>query len=110
VLIIARRRLAHNERPPEELQFVLVWKVVAADPATAGQGDVMNHKNFGACEDQIRSMLALNELGSEQRSKLNRARKKLNRAKREKRITREEIFEIVRELAEALVESCGEER
>ena len=110
MLIIARRRLAHNERPPEELQFVLVWKVVAADPATAGQGDVMNHKNFGACEDQIRSMLALNELGSEQRSKLNRARKKLNRAKREKRITREEIFEIVRELAEALVESCGEER
>lgn len=65
----------------------------------------MKSKNLGACEDEILSILALNKLGSEQRKTLNRVRKKLNRAKRDGRITREEIFEIVRELAEALVES-----
>jgi hypothetical protein len=54
--------------------------------------------------------LALNELGTEQRSTLNRVRKKLNRAKRDNRITREEIFEIVRELAEALIESRDVEK
>ena len=55
------------------------------------------NKNLGACEDQIRSALALNKLGTEQRSVLNRVRKKFNRAKRNNRITREEIFEITRE-------------
>jgi hypothetical protein len=65
----------------------------------------MKSKNLGACEDEVLSILALNNLGSEQRKTLNRVRKKLNRAKRDGRITREEIFEIVRELAEALVES-----
>ena len=67
----------------------------------------MKKKNLGACEDEVLSILALNKLGSEQRKTLNRVRKKLNRAKRDNRITREEIFEIVRELAEALVESNG---
>ena len=67
----------------------------------------MKNKNLGACEDEILSLLALNKLGSEQRKILNRVRKKLNRAKRDDRITREEIFEIIRELAEALVESDG---
>jgi hypothetical protein len=70
----------------------------------------MKSKNLGACEDQVRSALALNELGTEQRSTLNRVRKKLNRAKRDNRITREEIFEIVRELAEALIESRDVEK
>jgi hypothetical protein len=65
----------------------------------------MLSKNLGACEDQVRSLLALNELGSEQRKTLNRVCKKLNRAKRTKRMTREEAFEIVREVAEALLES-----
>ena len=67
----------------------------------------MKSKNLGACEDEVLSILALSKLGSEQRKTLNRVRKKLNRAKRDDRITREEIFEIVRELAEALVESNG---
>jgi hypothetical protein len=67
----------------------------------------MKSKNLGACEDQVRSVLALNELGIEQRNILNRIRKKLNRAKRDNRITREEIFEIIRELAEALIESSS---
>ena len=67
----------------------------------------MQIKNLGACEDEVLSILALSKLGSEQRKTLNRVRKKLNRAKRDGRITREEIFEIVRELAEALVESNG---
>ena len=67
------------------------------------------YKKLGACEDQIRSMLALNKLGSEQRRMLNRVQKKLNRAKRKDQISREEIFEIIRELAEALIESYGEE-
>ena len=67
----------------------------------------MKSKNLGACEDEVLSILALSKLGSEQRKTLNRVRKKLNRAKRDNRITREEIFEIIRELAEALVESNG---
>jgi hypothetical protein len=67
----------------------------------------MKKKNLGACEDEVLSILALNKLGSEQRKTLNRVRKKLNRAKQDERITREEVFEIVRELAEALVESNG---
>jgi hypothetical protein len=67
----------------------------------------MKSKNLGACEDEVLSILALSKLGSEQRKTLNRVRKKLNRAKRDNRITREEIFEIIRELAEALVESKG---
>ena len=67
----------------------------------------MKKKNLGACEDKVLSILALNKLGSEQRKTLNRVRKKLNRAKQCERITREEVFEIVRELAEALVESDG---
>ena len=67
----------------------------------------MKIKNLGACEDEVLSILALNKLGNEQRKTLNRVQKKLNRAKRDDRITREEIFEIVRELAEALVESTG---
>ena len=65
----------------------------------------MYSKNLGACEDKIASILALNELGSGQRTKLNRVRKKLNRARRTNRITREEIYEIIREIAEALIES-----
>lgn len=64
-------------------------------------------RNLGACEDELLSILALNKLGNEQRKTLNRVRKKLNRAKQKERITREEVFEIVRELAEALVESNG---
>jgi hypothetical protein len=68
---------------------------------------MMKNKNLGACEDEVLSILALSKLGSEQRKTLNRVLKKLNRAKRDDRITREEIFEIVRELAEALVESNG---
>jgi hypothetical protein len=67
----------------------------------------MKSKNLGACEDEVLSILALSKLGSEQRKTLNRVRKKLNRAKRDDRITREEIFEIIRDLAEALVESNG---
>lgn len=65
----------------------------------------MYSKNLGACEDKVTSILALNELGSGQRTKLNRVRKKLNRARRMNRITREEIYEIIREIAEALIES-----
>ncbi len=65
----------------------------------------MQIKNLGACEDKVSSILALNELGSGQRTKLNRVRKKLNRARRTNRITREEIYEIIREIAEALIES-----
>jgi transcriptional regulator NrdR family protein len=65
----------------------------------------MQIKNLGACEDKVSSILALNELGSGQRTKLNRVRKKLNRARRKNRITREEIYEIIREIAEALIES-----
>ena len=68
-----------------------------------------NKVNLSACEDQLRSMLALNKLGAEQRSKLNRSLKKLSRAKRRNQITREEIFEVVRELAEALVDCSGSE-
>lgn len=67
----------------------------------------MKRKNLGQCEDEVLSIIALNKLGSEQRQILNRVRKKLNRAKQDNRITREEVFEIVRELAEALVESNG---
>jgi hypothetical protein len=65
----------------------------------------MQSKNLGQCEDEVLSIIALNKLGSEQRQILNRVRKKLNKAKQDNRITREEVFEIVRELAEALVES-----
>jgi len=67
----------------------------------------MKSKNLGACEDEVLSILALSKLGNEQRKTLNRVQKKLNRAKQNDRITREEVFEIVRELAEALVESNG---
>jgi hypothetical protein len=65
---------------------------------------MMKSKNLGACEDQVRSALALNELGNEQRRTLNRVLKKLSRAKQKNEITREEVFEIVRELAEALID------
>jgi hypothetical protein len=64
-------------------------------------------KNLGACEDELLSIVALSKLGSEQRKTLNRVRKKLNRAKQNERITREEVFEVIRELAEALIESNG---
>jgi hypothetical protein len=67
----------------------------------------MKSKNLGACEDEVLSILALNKLGNEQRKTLNRVQKKLKRAKQNERMTREEVFEIVRELAEALVESNG---
>jgi hypothetical protein len=72
---------------------------------TAQGAQKMQIKNLGACEDKIMSILALNELGSEQRNKLNRVCKKLSRARRQNRISREEVFEIVREVAEALIES-----
>jgi len=65
----------------------------------------MKNKNLGQCEDEVLSIIALNKLGSEQRKTLNRVRKKLNKAKQNDRITREEVFEVIRELAEALVES-----
>lgn len=67
----------------------------------------MENKYLGQCEDEVLSIIALNKLGSEQRQILNRVRKKLNKAKQDQRITREEVFEVIRELAEALVESNG---
>ena len=66
-------------------------------------------KYLGVCEDKVSSLLALNKLGNEQRRTLNRVTKKLARAKKMQRITREEVFEIIREVAEALVDSKNSE-
>ena len=99
--------LALKGHPPKYSQFGLLFGSYCHRPVTNRRGTPMKHKNLGACEDKVLSILALNKLGSERRKTLNRVRKKLNRAKQCERITREEVFEIVRELAEALVESDG---
>ena len=64
-----------------------------------------SYKSLSVCNDLLESIQALNKLESEQWSKLERARKKLNRLKRIKQISREDVFEVVREVAEAVLKS-----
>jgi cell division FtsZ-interacting protein ZapD len=66
-------------------------------------------KSLSNCNDLLRSIQKLNELESEQRSNLERARRKLNRLKRNGKIDREEVFEVVREIAEAVL-NCTDGR
>ncbi len=61
--------------------------------------------NLGFCNDLLKSLQRSNQLESETRSKLERARKKLNRLKRNGVVSNKEVFEAVREVAEALYES-----
>jgi polyhydroxyalkanoate synthesis regulator phasin len=63
------------------------------------------YKNLGFCNDLLKSLQRSNQLESETQSKLERARKKLNRLKRNGMASSEEVFEAVREVAEALYET-----
>src|SRR5271154_470109 len=60
-------------------------------------------KNLSACNDLLKQLQALNERKPEASSKLERARRKLNRLKRSGAISQEEVFEAVREVAEAVL-------
>jgi hypothetical protein len=88
---------------PAESSF---GKKPIADPATSRRREKMKkYGNLGFCNDLLKSLHGSNQLESETRSKLERARKKLNRLKRNRTASNQEVFEAVREVAEALYES-----
>jgi hypothetical protein len=62
-----------------------------------------NSKNFSACDAMLKELQALNKGKPEASSKLERARRKLNRLKPNGAITQNELFEVVREVAEAIL-------
>jgi hypothetical protein len=62
-----------------------------------------SYKNLSACNDLIRELQVLNEAKPETSRKLEKARRKLNRLKRSGTISQQEIFEAVREVAEAVL-------
>ena len=62
-----------------------------------------NNKNLRVCNDLLKKLQALNEKKPEASSKLECARRKLNRLKRSGVISHQEIFEAVREVAEAVL-------
>jgi len=62
-----------------------------------------NSKHLSACNDLLKKLKALNEMKPEASSKLERARRKLNRLKRSGVISQQEVFEAVREVAEAVL-------
>jgi hypothetical protein len=62
-----------------------------------------NSKNLSACKALLKELQVLNEKKPEASSKLERARRKLNRLNRGGVISQKEIFEAVREVAEAIL-------
>jgi hypothetical protein len=62
-------------------------------------------KNLSACNALLKALQVPNNKKPEASSKLERARKKLNRLKRSGVISQEEVFEAVREVAEAVLNS-----
>ena len=62
-----------------------------------------SYKSLSACNSLFRELQALNEKKLETQNKLERARRKLNRLKRGS-INHEEVFEVVREVAEVILE------
>jgi hypothetical protein len=75
-------------------------------PDFSGEGEKMKHsKNFSACEALLKKLQALNKGKPEAWSKLERARRKLNRLKPNGAISQKELFEVVREVAEAILKS-----
>jgi hypothetical protein len=75
-------------------------------PANAGEGDQMKqNKNLRFCMDELQSMRDRDGCEPEQRSALEKAREKLRRLSRNPNPSREEIFEVVRQVAEAISKS-----
>jgi hypothetical protein len=62
-------------------------------------------KNLQSCMERLRFMQERDGLEPEQRSALERAKSKLRKLRRNPNPTRREIFEAVREVAEAIVNS-----
>jgi predicted nucleic acid-binding Zn-ribbon protein len=62
-------------------------------------------KNLSACNDLLKELQAFNEKKPEASSKLARARKKLNQLNRSGANSHEDVFEAIREIAEAVLKS-----
>ncbi len=63
------------------------------------------NKNLQFCLDELRSMQNRDGLEPERRSTLEKAKKKLRQLRRNPNPTREELFEVVREVAEAIIKT-----
>lgn len=61
------------------------------------------NKDLQFCIDQLRLMRDRNGLQPEQKSALERTEFKLKRLRRNQRPDRQEVFEVVREVAEAII-------
>ena len=62
-----------------------------------------HNKNLSACNALLKELQVLNKIRPEASSKLKRARRKLNQLKRSGTICQEQVFEAVREVAEAVL-------
>ena len=62
-------------------------------------------RNLQFCMDQLRFMQERDGLEPEQRGALERAKVRLKRLRRNPNPTRREIFEVVREVAEAIIDN-----
>jgi hypothetical protein len=60
-------------------------------------------KDLQFCLDELQSMQKRDGLGPEQRSALEKARNKLKRLRRKPCPNRKEVFEVVREVTEAII-------
>lgn len=60
-------------------------------------------KNLRFCMDELQSMQSRDGLEPEQRSALENAKSKLKRLRRKPHPDRKEVFEVVRDVAEAII-------
>jgi len=66
---------------------------------------VKEDKNLRFCMDELQSMQNRDGLKPEQRSALENAKGKLRRLRRKTHPSRKEVFEVVREVAEAIIKN-----
>jgi hypothetical protein len=70
----------------------------------AGEGEQMkNSKDLQFCMNQLRFMQERDGLEPEQKSALEKAKDRLKRLRRNPRPSRTEVFEAIREVAEAII-------
>lgn len=79
--------------------------VAFAAPASLPEKEngMKDDKNLRFCIDELQSMQNRDGLQPEQRSALENAKSKLKRLRREPHPSRKEVFEVVREVAEAII-------
>ena len=65
-------------------------------------------KNLQFCLDELQSMQNRDGLEPEQRSALERAKRKLKRLRQRPHPAREEVFEVVREIAEIIIHTFSD--